>query len=576
MSRINTRGVRAAAVKPLIRTTTTRPNTRTYEGAPAYTREVKGELFLLGTTCFFKEDTYYEKGDARAARLIELARQVAVEDLPWFTDFVTWLRGNANIRTTAVVIAAEGVQARLEQGLKEVVCSAGKACPDTTAWGHMDQAARPHHYTARRLVSAPLQRADEPGEFLAYWISRFGRPIPIAVDRGLADAVDRLYNEYSLLKYDTDSKSFRFADVIDLIHPKPSTAAKSDLYSYALARRHNRADVEIPETLPMVRKRKEILATPLQARGLYLTNPDRYKDLLDAGFTWEAAAGWLQGPMDSVAWRTLIPGMGYMALLRNLRNFDEAGVPDEVADAIAAKLADPHQVAKSRQLPYRFLSAHLNTDSYRWSAALEKALDLSVANVPAFSGRTLVLIDTSASMQSAVSNKSKMTCVQAGAIFGIALGARGGNVDVYGFGDGVFEHKVKRGTSILRETDRFIKRVGEAGHGTNIYGSLVKTYRAHDRVVIISDMQTAGYVTNSGYGYGWGYSQPSTDFKLPTGANVYCFNTHGYASTIANSKQAGIYELGGLNDSTFALIPNIEAGKNAVWPWEHEAKAAAA
>ena len=39
--------------------------------------------------------------------------------------------------------------------------------------------------------------------------------------------------------------------------------------------------------------------------------------------------------------------MGYMALLRNLRNFDEAGLPDDAAEAVTARLADPEQVAKS-------------------------------------------------------------------------------------------------------------------------------------------------------------------------------------------------------------------------------------
>jgi hypothetical protein len=40
-----------------------------------------------------------------------------------------------------------------------------------------------------------------------------------------------------------------------------------------------------------------------------------------------------------------------MALLRNLRNFDDADVGDEVA----AKLSDPDEIARSRQFPYRFV-----------------------------------------------------------------------------------------------------------------------------------------------------------------------------------------------------------------------------
>ncbi len=74
--------------------------------------------------------------------------------------------------------------------------------------------------------------------------------------------------------------------------------------------------------------------------------------------------------------------MGYMALLRNLRNFDEAGVSDAVAGRVAERLADPAQVAKSRQLPMRFLSAYRAAPSLRWAWALEQAIAHALANVP--------------------------------------------------------------------------------------------------------------------------------------------------------------------------------------------------
>jgi hypothetical protein len=73
-----------------------------------------------------------------------------------------------------------------------------------------------------------LQRADEPGEFLAYWTSTFGRALPKPVKRGIGDAVRRLYTEYALLKYDTASKGFRFGDVLDLTHPDAATPQQGD------------------------------------------------------------------------------------------------------------------------------------------------------------------------------------------------------------------------------------------------------------------------------------------------------------------------------------------------------------
>jgi hypothetical protein len=136
--------------------------------------------------------------------------------------------------------------------------------------------------------------------------------------------------------------------------------------------------------------------------------------------TWESLAGWLQGPMDAAARQAVIPSMGYMALLRNLRNFDDAGVPDQLAEQVAARLSDPRQVAVASQLPMRFLSAYRAAPQLRWAAALETALQESLAQAPALTGRTLVLVDRSGSMFGPVSVRSELTRADAAAVFGTA------------------------------------------------------------------------------------------------------------------------------------------------------------
>ena len=71
--------------------------------------------------------------------------------------------------------------------------------------------------------------------------------------------------------------------------------------------------------------------------------------------------------------------MGYMALLRNLRGFDQVGVSDDVAATVAGRLADPEQVRRSRQFPFRFLAAYRATSSLRWSQSLERARQQALA-----------------------------------------------------------------------------------------------------------------------------------------------------------------------------------------------------
>jgi hypothetical protein len=246
-----------------------------------------------------------------------------------------------------------------------------------------------------------------------------------------------------------------------------------------------------------------------------------------------------------------------MALLRNLRNFDEAGMSDEAAAAVAARLADPGQVARSRQFPFRFLSAYEAAPSLRWGHALDQALQASLSNLPALPGRSLILVDTSASMtHRTISAKSKVTPAKAAAVFGVALGAKGEQVDVVGFADGTFRHDIARGASVIREVDRFLGRIGEVGHGTDITGSLQRAYRGHDRVFVISDMQTIG-----GH-WGQGVSE-----AVPRHVPIYGFNLGGYQMAAYATGKADRHEFGGLTDATFRMVPLLEAGRNADWPF---------
>ncbi|MBG0830683.1 TROVE domain-containing protein [Planomonospora sp. ID67723] len=517
---------RSAVSSPV--TTERAPSGRTHEGAPGYVRQAKGELFLLAVSNMVGEDAFYEKAGERDERFRALVHRVAVEDGAWMARFLPWLRGTANLRTAPIVAALESVRARLAAG---------------------------QHGLNRQLVSGVLQRADEPGEALAYWMSRYGRAVPKPVKRGIADAVQRLYGERSLLKYDGETRGFRFGDVIDLVHPAPAADRpwQGELFAHALDRRHGR-DKPIPRTLATLRARAELAALPVDERRAVLAEPAR---LAAAGMTWEALAGWLQGPMDARAWEAVVPSMGYMALLRNLRNLDEAGVSDEVAERVIAKLTDPDEVARSRQLPFRFYSAYRTAPSLRWGHALERALGLATRNVPSFGGRTLVLVDTSASMTGgAVSARSVVTPAQAAALFGVALAARGERVDLYGFADGVFRHKVGKGASVLKEMDRFCARIGEVGHGTQIAASVRRAYSGHDRVVILSDMQTMS-----------GHYGGDVTGAAPPHVPMYGFNLQGYRHAAMPTGSGNRHEFGGFSDATFRLIPLLEAGEGTGWPF---------
>ena len=108
---------------------------------------------------------------------------------------------------------------------------------------------------------------------------------------------------------------------------EPSGPSQSALFHWLLDRRHEREDLTVDAgQLPVVAARQALEAMPLDDRRPFLEAPDAGARLSAAGATWEWLSGWLAGPMDAKAWDAVIPSMGYMALLRNLRNFDDAGV----------------------------------------------------------------------------------------------------------------------------------------------------------------------------------------------------------------------------------------------------------
>lgn len=523
MSKFNVRDLRAMGTSPI--TTSDVPTGQTHEGGAGYSRDAKSDLFLLGTQNFVGEKDYYESGAAKDNRFNSLIHEVTAKDPEWVAKFLFWLRSDGNMRSTSLVGAAEFLRTRQAQKLSGM---------------------------SRQVISSVIQRMDEPGEVLAYWTSRYGRNLPQPLKRGVADALTRGLNEYNYHKYNRDG-GFNIGDAIELTHPKPKSLEQNELFSYAVNKTHGHATDLDDELMPMTAWRQTLLDNAKVDPSVLLNQTM----VRQAGLTWENVLS-LAGdklPKDQV-WEAVIPTMGYMALLRNLRNFDDARVSKIVKDTVAQRLMDPEQVAKSRQLPFRFLSAYKEVgNNAQWGYALEQALDLSAKNIPDFKGKTYVLVDTSGSMEQPFSSKSHMFRVEAGAMFGAALAQKSGTT-LFGFANSLFVHPVYPGNSILSTTMEFRRRIGEVGHGTQIWSNVARAISSSakfpDRVIVITDEQSA---------------DSARDF--PSNIPLYFFNLGGYAkSTLPSAGQALRYNFGGLTDHTFKTIPLIERGLSAHWPWE--------
>lgn len=503
----------------------------THEGGVGYERYAQSELYLLAVTNLVGQGTFYERPEVRDGRFADLIHRVTREDYSWVALFVPYLRDTMQMRSASIVMAAEYVKAGGPNG--------------------------------RAVINAALMRADEPAEMLAYWINRYGRNLPAAVKRGVADAAVRLYDEYSLLKYDTPGP-WRFGNVILLTHAfehiKPASAWKKELFLQAIARHNNESrpiPVEGDAALPMVAARQRLSVVPSAVRKEYAFN-----ELREAGMTWEAYSAWLEGPMDAAAWMNVIPFLPYMATLRNLRNFEEAEVPSDVLEGVARKLADPEAVAKSRQFPLRFLSAWKATQSMTFGPALEKAIQLSVSNVPPLPGRTLILIDCSGSMfpgsgysgyyaggggQHVPGTAARF---ETAGLFGSALALRAESANLYAYGSTLLGIPFNKSASALRITNS-LENLG----GTETWAAVRSAYDGHDRVVILTDEQAF-----------------RDDGSFPT-VPIYTFNVAGYrpghapSGASSSPRAAGRHVFGGLTDAAFRMLPLLEAGRDAGWPW---------
>jgi hypothetical protein len=344
------------------------------------------------------------------------------------------------------------------------------------------------HDGHKALVAATLerivQRPDELTEFLAiYWADALGpmqqrkaRAVSAQVKKGLAKAFAR-FDAYQLAKYNRDG-AVRLRDVLFLVHAKPKDAAQEKVW-------------------------KELVDGKL-------ASPD----------TWEVSLS--AGEDKRATFERLIADkkLGALALLRNLRGMQLAGVPKST---IGKALED---MRTDRVLPYRFIAAAVHAPDLE--PELEKAMFRSIEGHARLPGRTRLLIDVSGSMVSPMSARSEMRRLDAAV--GLAVLAReiGEDVEIYTFSDHVKKVAPRRGFA-LRDAIVHSQPHG----GTQLGKAVAEVDRKDTRLIVFTDEQAhdpvgapkgVGYMVNvasyqRGVGHGpWrridGFSEKILDWII--------------------------------------------------------------
>jgi hypothetical protein len=396
-----------------------------------------------------------------------------------------------------------------------------------------------------KLTNRVVQRADEITEILAYYAMANERKsvkklnkLSKQLQKGLGEAFNK-FDEYQFAKYNRDA-AVKLKDALFLVHPKAKDKAQQVLFDKIV------------------------------------------KDKLKAPYTWEVELSVLgQQKFDTVElkqaafrakWEELIFSnkVGYMAVLRNLRNILEAEVSKEALTKVCEYLSNEKAVAKSKQLPFRFLSAYRelkqskNGRAGKVLQALEEAVLQSAINIAGYDEDTKVVIaaDVSGSMLKAISAKSKVQNYDIGLMLAMLLQNRCENVITGMFGDKWKVISVPK-KNILSNVDEFHRREGEVGYSTNGYlvvKDLLQGNKVVDKVMLFTDCQL------------WNSKNSSENIaelwkqykKVAPGAKLYLFDLAGYGNVPLNVQRDDVFLVAGWSDKIFNVLKAIEDGSNAV------------
>ena len=80
----------------------------------------------------------------------------------------------------------------------------------------------------KKYFNRVTYRADDITEILAYYLEKFGKPIPNSMKKGLGYSFGK-FDGYQLAKYRKDGAKISLIDAVNLLHPKPTSKNKEAL-----------------------------------------------------------------------------------------------------------------------------------------------------------------------------------------------------------------------------------------------------------------------------------------------------------------------------------------------------------
>ena len=456
-------------------------------------------LYELAVSTLFGKGTFYKSSDKLVQELRTNVREaVKMDALDYVANLAIHARGEMNIRTIPIVLVVEFAAALREQGKTYV--------------------------NMRSLVRDVIQRADQINDMYAYSLDVFGdkKSIPMAIKRGVADAFNK-FGTYAFAKYNRGD-AVKFRDVLRIVHPIAKDSKQGDIFKKIMDE-----SLEAPYTWEVELSKNGQL--PLAEQK---TKKDLWTELVKSG------------------------QIGYMALLRNMRNIVQAGLdPKVVQEFVADVISNPEQVAKSKQLIFDFVEAYkiIQPLDSKLATAVSKAIDLSVANTPKIGEKLWLIVDYSGSMGNNDSIAINTSTLLASAL--LKANETADNLAVTMFGTRAKTiHGIDTNNSILGiQKELLSHRVGDIAGYTEFDAALAERAKLGfepDTIIVFTDGEINRF--------------PYANLRRATGnSNVVKLAIDMSASsTTPLIRQEGWYSVAGWSSAMFKWIPAIRDKSSAV------------
>lgn len=456
-------------------------------GYTAYRMPEKLKLVTQVLTSFFNEKKFYGDNSQEMKETIVAAIR---KDAAFVAKLAVFARREFHMRTVAHVLVA-----------------------------HLAHEVEGKPYT-RAATKAVCLRGDDATEILACYLSEFGKPVPNALKKGLADAMTG-FDEYTLAKYKGEGKQVKMRDVLCICRPTPKDEQQSDMWKRLL-----NGELKTPYTWE----------TELSAKG---NTAEVWEQLIDSG------------------------KVGYMALLRNLRNIINAN-PGNVEKALAT-IEDPAAVRRSRQLPFRYLSAYkqvANSADSRVLDALENAAEAACENAPKLKGKTVIAVDVSGSMGDTISEKSDVRCSEIAMLLGMMASRMCERYMLYTFDTEIRKVPVSSRSGILEKA-----MATPFGGGTNMYlpfERMIAERLDADRVIILSDQECNRGARASWWGTQATVQQMADWYRRESGNDiwVHAIDLQGYGTQQFAGPKTNI--IAGWSEKVLDFIRLAEQGEGSL------------